>query len=301
MQISLLSCKQRFPELHYFYLRTMQRIRYYLVDDLSYVKKKHFARTGGVPNLSNPREFNDHISKILLTEPTPLMVQCADKYAVRDYVEEKLGHHVLNELYGVYSSFNDFYHDLPKLPERFVLKATHGSGWNYICKDKSQINLMQLRAMLNHWLKSNFYHAQREKVYRDIPARFICERYLEDETGGLSDYKVHCFNGEPKFFHVIVGRYTKQVLNTYDVEGKFIPVEIRPGLSNPDLILNSSLRFDELMSYCRSLSREFDYVRVDFYFVGNCFYFGELTFTPGNGNYSIPQKDDLMLGEFFGK
>jgi len=298
-RIKTLSVKQRFPEFHYFYLRTMQRIRYHLVDDLSYIRKKHIAKFGVEPDLTNPRTFNEHQLCVLLSEPSPLMVKCADKYAVREYVEKKIGNHILNELFGVYSSFNDFYLDLPKLPNRFVLKATHGASWNFICKDKSTINVKQLRAMVNNWLRSNFFYAQREKVYKRIPPRIVCERYLEDETGGLTDYKVYCFKGEPKFFHMISGRYSNQVLNTYDTEGNFMPVEFRTGLSNKDIPLNPKLRLGELLDHCKKLSEELEYVRVDFYFVDEKFYIGELTFTSGNGNIYMPREYDLELGMFF--
>ena len=41
-------------------------------------------------------------------------------------------------LIGVVDKFDDI--DFDKLPNKFVLKATHGSGWNIIVTDKSKFN-----------------------------------------------------------------------------------------------------------------------------------------------------------------
>jgi hypothetical protein len=55
-----------------------------------------------------------------------------------------------------------------------------------------------------------------------------------------------------------------------------------------------------MIEYSRQLSQEFRYVRVDFYIVEGKIYFGELTFTPGNGAYtSFSPEDDLYFGSFF--
>lgn len=291
--------KARYPELAYWYARQRAWIKKRLVSDKNYVMRKHLDKFGVLPDLDNPKTFNEQEIKLIISEPTPLMTLCADKYAVRSYVEKKAGKAILNDLYGVFSDFESLAKAIPNLPERFVVKATHGASWNYICKDKAKIDLRDLRAKVNHWLKSNFYYAQREKVYRDIPPRIICEKYLEDESGGLTDYKVYCHYGEPKYYHVIVGRYTDQILNTYDTQGSYLPIEFRVGLADPGLKVNPNLNLEEMLGYSRKLSSELDYVRVDFYFVDNRIIFGELTFTSGNGHILLPREQDLMLGSYF--
>ena len=56
----------------------------------------------------------------------PIATQCADKYAVREFVTERIGAQYLNELIAVYETVNDI--DFEQLPNRFVLKVTHGIG-----------------------------------------------------------------------------------------------------------------------------------------------------------------------------
>ena len=64
----------------------------------------------------------------------PLITQCADKYAVREYISKRGCSEILNDLIGVYDAFNEINWD--ELPEKFALKVNHGCGYNLICTDK---------------------------------------------------------------------------------------------------------------------------------------------------------------------
>lgn len=291
--------KKHNPRVYYYIIRNYLAWRKRLQSDKSFIMKKFRKRFGVFPDLEHPRKYNEFVTRILMSEPTPLIKRCADKFEVRSYVEEKNCGELLNDLYGLYDDFDGLFEEWDKLPGQFVIKATHGSSWNYICKDKSSVDLNGLRVLVNHWLKSNFYHAQREKVYRDIQPRIICEKYLEDSSGGLTDYKIHCFGGKPAFLHMAVGRYTDMVYNTYDMRGNFLDVAFFKGRANPEVGLNSQLPLDQLVHYSRLLSRDFEFVRVDFYFVDNRIIFSELTFTPGNGHFALSEEQDLFFGKYF--
>jgi hypothetical protein len=141
------------------------------------------------------------IISLVLYWRDPLAVICADKYEVRDYVKQKIGKEYLNELYGVYESIDELNKDT--LPKSFVLKCTHGSGFNVICKDKEKMDWKREFRKIKRWLRTNYYFTSQEWVYKDIKPRIICEKYLEQENSGeLRDYRFFCFNGEPKFIAV---------------------------------------------------------------------------------------------------
>jgi hypothetical protein len=290
--------RQYHPELYYKILRCKLSLKKKLISDHTFIKRRYRKRHGVYPDLANPTKYSEYVVRISTNTPSPLMMNCADKYAVREHVAAKAGTQLLNELYGVYSDFSGLYNDLPKFPDKFVIKATHGAAWNYICRDKAGINEPQLRAQIRHWLKSNFYYAQRELIYKDIPPRVICEKYLEDDSGELADYKVYCFRGEPKFLTTVTGRYSTMTYNTYDTEGNYLDIDFM-GHSDPNVALNKDLPLEKLLEYSRMLSSNFEYVRVDFYFLRGRIIFGELTFTPGHGNYGLSPAHDLMLGKYF--
>src|SRR6516225_10716995 len=91
-----------------------------------------------IPNLIRPKTFQQKILYRKLFDRRPLLTKFADKYAVRDYVAERVGSHILPELY--YSTTEPETIPFDKLPSRFVIKPTHGSGWVELVTDKSRID-----------------------------------------------------------------------------------------------------------------------------------------------------------------
>ena len=77
-------------------------------------------------DLSNPKTFNEKIQWCMLNyyPENPLVVKCADKFAVRDYVASKGLAEKLVPLLGAWKSADDINWDI--LPEKFVLKCNHG-------------------------------------------------------------------------------------------------------------------------------------------------------------------------------
>ena len=70
-----------------------------------------------------------------------------DKYAVRDYIKEKLGEEYLSPSLGIWDNPEDI--DFDSLPNQFVLKCTHNSGLGMcICKEKSEIDIKKVKKEL---------------------------------------------------------------------------------------------------------------------------------------------------------
>ena len=87
--------------------------------------------------LKNPQTLDEKIQWLKLNTyyKNPLVTQCADKYAVREYVKSCGCEEILNELYGVYDSVDEIpWNDLP---DKFVLKWKFGCGENLIVFDKA--------------------------------------------------------------------------------------------------------------------------------------------------------------------
>lgn len=96
----------------------------------------------------------------------PLMSQPADRYAVRSYVSERVGPHILNELYGVWDRVDDI--DFARPPHTFVLKVNWGWRMNLFCRDRAASDGDAARRQLAVWMRRSHYWAHREWVYRDI-------------------------------------------------------------------------------------------------------------------------------------
>lgn len=262
---------------------------------ISYYKKKS---GGKIANLANPRLFSEKLQWYKLNHRDPLMQRVANKYTVRDYISETGYGCLLNDLIGVYTDVGQI--DFDKLPDQFVLKGTHGSGFNIIVKDKSRLNRRHAKMMMRSWLNQHIAWSGREWVYEKMPRHIIAEKYLEDETGELRDYKFYCFNGTPAFMQLEVGRGTDHnTRNFYDMDWQLMPFG-KELPHNPDINVPRPVMFEEMKRIAADLSKPFQYVRVDLYQVGNKVYFGELTFFPAGGAPDfVPAEYDEIVGKMW--
>lgn len=268
-----------------------------LISDEKAVRKFYRNRTGKELNLDNPVGFTEKLNWYKLNGRIPLMQKCADKVSVRDYVVSKGFADSLNEVYAVCNKVSDL--DVEALPERFVIKAAHGSHMNLIVKDKSKVNWLKEKLMMATWLRQNIAWSGREWVYKAMPKRLIVEKYLEDESGELRDFKFFCFNGTTYFMQYDVGRFSgKHSRNYYDMSKKLLPI-------NDDLFPDATLpfplteeQFVRMREMAKVLSEPFQFVRVDFYLVEDKIYFGEMTYFHNGGvSWFNPPEYDRIFGD----
>ena len=247
-------------------------------------------------NLENPKTFNEKIQWIKLYDKNPLMPKCVDKYTVREYVESKGCKEILNDLY--WEGFNPKEIPFDELPEKFVIKVTHGSTFNIICTDKSKINKEECIKKLELWLKEKFLPCYGEWFYGIEKPRIIIEKYIESENG-LKDYKVFCFNGEPKYIGVYSDRdsgKTKQEL--YDIQWNEISEQTGTFEKQTNKTPKPN-KIQELLDYAKVLSKDFKHARVDFFIENDKIYFGEITFTSGAGfDRFSSKKFDEEMGDY---
>lgn len=245
------------------------------------------AKFGRRIDLKNPRTLDEKIQWLKLNTylDDPLVKQCADKYAVRSYVEACGCGEILNELYGVYEQVEQI--PWAELPERFVLKWNFGCGQNLICFDKSKLDIAEAKRKMKRWygLHSTFYLPYSEMQYKGIPPKILCEKLIETDDGDLPvDYKLYCFNGKADCVLVCTDRGSGHAayyffdrnwnLKRYNKRGKEAPADFT--LPRPE-------QLDRLFYFADRLSRPFPFVRADFYLERGKVTFGELTFTPCGG------------------
>lgn len=259
---------------------------------LKYLFKKN---TGKTLNLKSPRTFNEKLQWLKLYDRNPLYTILVDKCAVKQYVLDKIGGQYIIPTIGVWKAFEDI--DFDKLPCQFVLKCTHDSGGIVICKDKSLLNIDDARNKIAESLKQNFYYAFREWPYKNVPPRIIAEKYMEDESGELRDYKVMCFDGIPKLIEYHQGRFNSHTQDFYDENWNLLPMSQGTPLSGTKI--GKPLFFEQMMKLSAILSGGIPHVRVDWYCVHNQLYFGEMTFYDASGFEEFePEEYNRILGDW---
>jgi hypothetical protein len=261
----------------------------------NYVKGHFKRRHGYEPDLKNPRTFSEKIQYLKVYGHLERFSKYADKYAVREFIKEKVGEELLIPLLGIYERTDTI--DFKSLPDSFVMKATHGSGWNIIVQDKTRLDWNSTIKKMNEWLRKSYFNKKGEAQYKSLKRRILIEKHISDPTGDLKDYKFFCFHGEPKFIQVDGDRYTNHKRDIYDMNWNKLPVKFfYENLPKPVV---KPEKLDNMLQICRQLSREFGFVRVDLYYADGRIYFGELTFSPENGLKPFdPVQYDNIFGEY---
>lgn len=269
-----------------------------LFSDEFAIKRYYKMKSGKNLNLEKPITFSEKQQYYKLQSNDELKKMCADKYLVRNYIIENGYESLLNEIYAIYEEIDQL--KIEKLPNEFVLKATHGSGFNLIIKDKNEINWFMWKKIMKSWLRQNIYWSGRETVYKNPKPLLIAEKYLEDESGDLKDYKFYCFNGSARFMQLEIGRSTnRNIRNFYDVNWNLLP--FGKGIPHrEDVNITRPHAFEEMIKIAEKLSKPFSFVRVDLYQVNNKVFFGELTFFPAGGAPDfIPSEYDEIVGKMW--
>lgn len=264
-----------------------QKLKFKMVSQLSVISPKTVSKIryknvfGTALNLDNPKTFNEKLMWLKLNKYAndPLVSQCSDKYAVREYVEHCGLGETLNDLIGVWDKASEI--PWEKLPERFAIKCNHGCGYNLICQDKSEFDTKKAAEQLDAWMKEDFWKEYAEVHYKTIPKKIICEKYLEGKDDALPvDFKIYCFHGKPVYIGNFIERniVTDEILRGYfDLDWK--PSEVFRYEMQPELFERPK-SLNKMLEYAEILAKPFPFVRVDFYEVDGKIYFGELTFTP---------------------
>lgn len=245
-------------------------------------------------DLDNPRSLSEKLQWIKLHCDLSVFGPYVDKYRVRDFVSKKAGERYLIPLLGVYQQFDEI--DFNVLPDKFVIKASHGCGWHYFVKDKNSENWAEIKTKVDSWMATNYYQVSGERNYQNIKPGIVIEQYMESDFDCLLDYKFYCCNGEPLGLHVDLNRFSDHSYRIYDTQWREFEKIGSIDKDQPQIPRPENL--DEMLDVCRQLSKSFSYVRVDLYNINGRIYFGELTFTPGSGFALFnPLWSDFYFGE----
>jgi len=275
-------------------LRRKMQVAALKLTSKEFMSKRYFKMQLKYPlNLENPQTLNEKLQwlKLYHWENDTNAIKCADKYAVRDYLESIGEGELLNDLLFAWDSVDEI--DWDKLPEKFVIKCNHGCAYNIICPDKSKLDIEATKKKLKRWMKEDFSCFNAEPHYSKIPRKIICEKFLEGE---LINYNIYCFNGVPTFLSVAggLGDGVGEHLTYYNVDGTVAEFKNR---NYPTYDNKLSPKLPEMIEIARRLSHNFPMVRVDLFDINGKIILSEMTFTPGGALIPFSSVEaDRMLG-----
>lgn len=254
-----------------------------------------------------PETLNEKIQYKMALDRRPLLTTFADKWTVREYVARRVGHDVLNEAYFAITEPDD--PRLACLPDRCVIKPTHGSGSVIVVDDRAPPSSLpepaeagewlftncrvrpadldpdRLGTILSRWLGSTYPTV--EWAYHRIRPRIIVERYIEGgNQAPPPDYKFFVMHGKVAFVQVDVDRFGGHRRQLFYTTWEPVPVDYR--YPRPDVLPRKPDCLDPMLEVASTLGADTDFVRVDLYDADGSVLFGELTNYPeaGQGSFS---------------
>lgn len=270
-----------------------------LQDKRHYAQAKGYRRLGYVPNLRNPRTYNEKLIWRSLYGTNKLIPTISDKAEVKAYVAQKIGEEYCIPTFAVYDNADDF--RLEDLPDRFIAKSTMGWGGDYaiIVKDKTMQSEDLMKAAFARWLlpwNCYYYHNLCTTLEKARP-RIIVEELLGSGDGLIEDYKIYCVNGKAKMALLVADRKTHSQSRTFVDLETWKPLNLRRKGKDVAESVERPAQMDLMIQLAEKLAADFSFIRVDLYEVDGRIYFGELTPDPGMYLKIEPYSSDLKLGE----
>ena len=260
--------------------------------------------------------FTEKVRYKMLRDHRPLLVTFADKAAVREHVAQRVGDRYLPHAFGIVDDPAGLL-DL-ELPDRYVVKPTHGSGacivvspqapadaelppaeWSWVYRHvrPDAAPRARLAEIARVWSTKLYGQGpNREWAYGRVPPRVIVEEMLEGPDGGIpDDLKFFVFHGECRFIQVDSGRYGIRTQDFYRPDWEHLPMSGGPAWAEPPRARPG--RLDEMIAIAEKLGEGTDFVRVDLYLLPDRIVFGELTSYPAGGDSPFePARFDEEFG-----
>jgi hypothetical protein len=163
---------------------------------------------------NNLLTINDKLNYLLIHESPDYKSKICDKIRLHEYSINKLGKDICVPIIKIYKDINEI--NLNELPNKFVLKCNHGSQMNILCNNKEKFDIEQAKKSLSKWINIDYGFNSNEFQYINIKREIFAESYLGEN---ILDYKVYCFNGNPKFIRVQKKMNdSSKINNYYDLE-----------------------------------------------------------------------------------
>lgn len=242
----------------------------------------------------HPTTFSEKINWRILYDRREILVGTCDKLLAKDRAQ-RLGVAVPETIW-VGTEVSDLAN--VSMPERWVLKPNHGSGFVYFGAGEVT-DVADLRRRTRGWLRPSLAARSGEWAYSHARPVLIAEERLGTGSEAPSDYKFFMFDGTAAVIFVEVDRIMNWCRRVYTPEWE--PLTVRLGLAGKirplAAVEPAPSTLSAMLRAASLLGRGFDFIRVDLYSEGGEVYFGELTPYPGGGLARFwPREFDGELG-----
>lgn len=274
-----------------------------LFPDKLYLELLYFLKIGKFPNLKNPKYVQEKYQWLKLNDRNPIYTNLVDKYAVKNFVSEKIGKKYVIPTIGIWDNPDEI--NWESLPNEFVLKTTNGGGGGgvIICRNKKKLDIKEAKQIISKSFNTNIFKKTKEWPYKNLRPKVLAESLItniEKPWETLNDYKLYCFNGEIKFILVVQDRYGNQKsFDYFDKNWEHLPF-CDIGEKNAEQPIPKPSNLQEMIRIAEILSKGIPHVRVDLFDVNDQILFGEMTFFDASGFAQYkPSEWNEIIGSYF--
>ena len=267
-----------------------------LFDDVFVEKLVMAPRVGYWPHIREPRSFNEKITHRKLFTDDHRFAEISDKVSVKSHVSEKVGDHILPDVYHTTKDPQTISFD--SLPETFVIKT--GNKGVLIVDDKQGCDQDEIRAKCQRALDRGYGKHKGEYWYANTEPQIIVEERLYGLDQDIPiDYKFYVFHGHVEYVHVDIDRFGNRSMRFYDRD--WTPQDFTKTGNQLAPVIEKPEHFDEMIDIAEMLGDEFEFMRVDLYQTrSNGVVFGEMTPAPASGTGGFtPTSVDFEFGSLW--
>lgn len=283
------SISDKFKVQYYAYFDNMEK-----ADRPKGLKVWYKDMTGKYLDYKNANTFNEKIQWTKLYNIDSYKTRLSDKYLSKLFVSKKIGSKYVIPTIGVWEKF-DFI-KFETLPNRFVLKCSHGNNLITVVLNKDTLNLVNEKSKYESWMLTNQAFVNGlELQFRKQRRKIFAETYIPEIHNLDREYRVFCFDGIVHYIQVfLIGEksvfydknWNKQSFNCCTRNINQFPDVKRPQ------------KLEELIKISETLSKGISFVQIVYYILGNEeIIFKEFNFTPQSGvmNWSS-ESANLQMG-----
>jgi TupA-like ATPgrasp len=250
--------------------------------------------------LFRPRRFTEKMQWRKLFDLDPIYAVFCDKVATREYVAQRLGSDAVVPILWLGNDPAALPFETLRPP--YIIKCSHGSGWNIVVRGNDTVDRAATRAQLGRWLATDFGTLLNEPGYSAVPPRLLVEPLLTHQGGFPIECKFFMFNGVARLVllranYGDLGHERTQAY--YDMQWRLLPHRAldEPCSTTP---VPCPPELDTMRVMAERLTEDRDFMRVDFLVSDGRVFVGELTSYHESGLTRFePDKQDFVLGEWW--
>ena len=182
-------------------------------------------RFGSRPRLFRAKTFNEKIYVRMALDRRPLLTQISGKWETRTFVRDRLGSEALLPPLVAALRHPDDCNGL-KLPQRWIMKTSHASGYLRIVTKANPIDEAEMRRLVADWIRVDFDADLLEWAYRDLQRVVVIEELMEHNGAIPRDIKFFCFNGKAIFIQVDSTRFSGHRQSLFDLNWNLLNVQV---------------------------------------------------------------------------